>query len=110
MLVLGGDLVLHRTPEGDPIGLRQVLHRLVDAVQLTAGNREVASDRRTDGQHDVVAFAKFITGCRNSDLDAAPEVGALVLHLPDPAIQDGLLHLELRNAVPQQAPGSSERS
>ena len=64
---------------------------------------EVASDRRTDGQHDgVVAFAKFITGDRNSDLDAAPV--CLVLHLPDPAIQDGLLHLELRNAVPQQAP------
>src|SRR5215203_566105 len=105
MLVFGGDLVLHRTPEGDPIGLRQVLHRLVDAVQLTAGNREVASDRRTDGQHDgVVAFAKLITGYRNADLDAAPEVGALVLHLPDPAIQDGFLHLELRNAVPQQTP------
>ena len=38
-----------------------------------------------------------------ADLDAGAEAGALGLHLPDPPVEDRLLHLELGDAVAQQA-------
>ena len=37
--------------------------------------------------------------------DTAPEARALGLHLGDPAVEDRLFHLELRDAVPQQPTG-----
>ena len=102
-LPVGADLVLHLPAQGHPVRLGQELHRLVDAVQLPPGHRQIAADGRPDGQHDrVVALLQLPAGDLDPDLDAAPEVGALVLHLPDPAVQHRLLHLELGNAVAHQ--------
>ena len=45
VLAVGGDLVLDLLAERDAVGLRQELHRLVDAAELAAGHRQVARQR-----------------------------------------------------------------
>src|SRR5690606_35125485 len=104
VLALGGDrrgdvvALLHL------VGQRQVLHGLVDALELAAGHRKVARGGRADRQDDgVVALAQ--RGGRHvaADLDAGAELGALRAHLLDAAVDVPLLHLELGDAVPQQA-------
>ena len=40
-----------------------------------------------------------------ADVDAGAEAGALGLHLREPPVEDGLLHLELGDAVAQQPAG-----
>ena len=89
--------------ERDPVGLREVLHRLVDAAELTPGRRQVARRRGAHRQHDgVVAVAQLRAGERLADVDAGPEDGALATHLVEPAVEDLLLHLELGDAVAHQ--------
>ena len=104
-LPVGGDLVLDRlaerrpgwpaagspSPEGTPSSSRP-------------GHRQVARHGGADGEHDgVVAVAQLLAGDVDADVDAGAEPGALGLHLGQPAVEDGLLHLELGDAVAQQA-------
>ncbi|MPM13781.1 hypothetical protein SDC9_60140 [bioreactor metagenome] len=106
MLVGRHDLVLDRTPAGDPVGLRQVVHREVDTIELAPGGRQIPRPGRAHRHHDgVVARLQLGPGDVGADGDTGAEQRALVLHLPDPAVEDRLLHLELRDAVPQQATG-----
>ncbi len=87
-----------------PVGRGQVLHRLMNATELTTGDRQVAGSRGTAGQDDRV-----VRGQQDLDVDAitddrsGAELGALGLHLGDAPIEVALLHLELGNAVAQQA-------
>ena len=102
-----GDLVLDLVADGDPVGLRQEVHRLHDAVELSAGHEQVTRQRGPDGEdHRVEAGLQLLAGDVAADVDAAAEDRALGLHLGQAAIEDRLLHLELGDAITQQAPGS----
>ncbi len=94
-----------------PVGRRQVLHGLVDAVQVArrapAGRgprwrRRPARSRRIGPQ--------LAGGDVRADVDAAAELGALGPHLVQAPVQVPLLHLELGDAVAEQAAGRSARS
>ena len=105
VLALGGDrrgdvvALLHL------VGERQVLHRLVDAVQFAAGDGQVAGGGGAGGDdHGVVAAAQRVGGHVAADLHAGAELGALRAHLLYAAVDVPLLHLELGDAVPQEAP------
>ncbi len=89
--------------ELDPVGVRQVLHRLMDPSELPAGDRQVAPVGRTAGEHDrVVRRPQHLDVDRLADDRIGPELGALRLHLLEPAVDVPLLHLELGDAVAQQ--------
>ena len=104
-LPVARDLVARRVlAERGPVGLRQVLHRLVDAAELAPRHRQVAGHGRADRQHDgVVALAQLRAGEVGADVDAGPEDRALAPHLVQPPVEVLLLHLELGDAVAQQA-------
>ena len=86
-----------------PVRPRQVLHRLVDAVQVAARDRQIARRRRAAGEHHGVELgAQLLGGDVDADVDAGAELGALGLHLLEPAVDVALLHLELGDAVAQQ--------
>src|SRR6185369_6655755 len=77
-----------------------------DAVQLTSGDVQVSRDRGTDSQNDgVITLTQLPAGQVTTDVDTVAEPRALGLHLGEATVQDGLLHLELRDAVSQQAAG-----
>ena len=76
----------------------------MDAVQLAARDRQVTPLGRTAGQHDrVVRRSQHLHVDRLADTGVGPELGALGLHLREATIDVTLLHLELGDAVPQQA-------
>ena len=65
---------------GDPaVADVEVLHREVDAVELAAGDRQVAGDARADGQDDGVELGAELARCvmSRADVDAAAELDAL---------------------------------
>src|SRR5690606_18953720 len=104
VLALGGDrrgvdvALLH------PVGLGEVLHGLVHAVQFAAGDGQVAGDGGAAGQHDgVVASAQFARGDVGADVQAGAEPGAFGGHLREAPVEVALLHLELGDAVAEQA-------
>ena len=83
---------------------RKVFHRLVYAVELAARNRQVAPLGGAPRQHESVK-AGLQLGGRNVDthLDSGAELCPLGAHLVEPSLDVALLHLELRDAVAQQA-------
>ena len=82
----------------------QVLHRVVHAVELAAGDRQVARDARAGGDdHGVVRGAQLLGGDVDADVDAVAELDALSLELLQPALDDPLLDLEVRDAEAHQA-------
>src|SRR5687768_9067235 len=75
----------------------------MDAIEVASGNPKIAADGGADSQHDrVIALPELRAGDLDPDLDSAMEVSALIQHLPNAAIQNRLLHLELGNAIAQQ--------
>ncbi len=87
-----------------PVGVGQVLHRLVDAGELPPRDRQIAPPGGPAGEDDGVELAPQPVGVDvAADLDAGAELGALGPHLVEPAIEVALLHLELGDAVAQQA-------
>ena len=76
----------------------------MDAGQLAAGDRQVARLGGAAGQHDRIEVgAQLGGGDVRADVDAGPELRALGPHLGDPPLEVALLHLELGDAVAQQA-------
>ena len=108
LLALGGDRRLPVLAQDvvallHPVTPRQVLHRLVDAVQLPAGHGQVAPIGRAAGQHHRIEIGQqLLGGDVDADVDAGPEYGSLGAHLVQPPVEDALFHLEFRNAVTQQ--------
>ena len=87
-----------------PVGVRQVLHRLMDPVELATGDRQVAPIGRPAGEDDrVVRGAEHLDVDGFADDRVGAELGALRLHLGEAPIDVALLHLELGDAVAQQA-------
>jgi len=106
VLVLGADelLVGNMVSHIPPVLEREVVHRLVDAVQFAAGDFEIARGSGPAAQHDGVEIpTQFL------DLDVLTHVGVglednpLGFHEPHPAIDDFLIELEVGYAVHQQA-------
>ena len=90
----------------DLVGPREVLHRLVDALEVAAGHRKVAPRRGTARQHDRVVLIELADRHVVTDVDVGAERRALCLHLRDAAFEMTLLHLELGDAVAQQSTDS----
>ena len=96
--------VSSRSPCCTRLAHGQVLHGLVDAAELAALDGQLARQRRPRGDDDgVVALAQVRAGEVDADRDARPEARALGLHLREPLVEVALLHLELGDAVAQQA-------
>ena len=90
-------------PRQPSILLGQVFDREVDAAELAAGNLEVPRPRRPAAEHDRVELPPQ-AGDRqiDADLDPGPELDPFGHHQRQPAIDEALLELELRNAVAKQ--------
>ena len=86
-----------------PVRDRQVLHRLVDPAQLATGDRQVAPRGGAPCEHHRVVRAQLVDGHVAADVGVGAELGALGAHLLDPPLEVPLLHLELGDAVAQQA-------
>src|SRR5450756_678468 len=106
VLARGDDLVLNLFPQRGAVGRRQELHGLHDSVQLTSGDGEITWHRGADSQDDsVIPVAQRLAGQVSTDVDTVSEPRALGLHLGQTTVKDGLLHLELGDAIAQQAAG-----
>ena len=85
----------------------------MDAVEVAAGNRQVARRFGAAGQrHRVIGFHQLLridrAGRIAADRLAVMEGDALSLHLRDAAVDDVLFHLEVRNAIAHQSAGLGE--
>ena len=86
--------------------LRQEVHGEMDALEFTAGHRQVARLFRAAGQHHRVMVLDQLFGRDiDADMGAVMEGDAFRLHLCYAAIDVMLFHLEIGNAIAQQAAG-----
>ena len=83
---------------------RQEIHGEMDAIELAARDRQVARLFGAAGEGDgVVLGRQFLDGDVLADMDAGVERDALGLHLLDAPVDDGLVELEVGDAVAHQA-------
>src|SRR4051794_39008927 len=84
----------------------EVLHREMDAVEVTARHGQVARYARARGDdHGVVVGRELGDGEVDADLDAEAELHSLCHQLPDAALDELLLDLELRHAEAHESAG-----
>ena len=118
VLAGGHDLAIDPVARVDAVLLGQELHREVDALQFAAGHRQVARLLGTaredhgvelglqllgrDGLARQVGHARGGRGLAHEH--AGAEDHAFGLHLLDATVDVALLHLEVGDAVAQQAP------
>src|SRR5581483_2421080 len=89
-----------------PVLLWQEFHREMDALKLAPGDRQVARLFTAAGQHDsVVLLYQLVSRDVYADVRIVVKGYAFRLHLFDAAVDVDLLHLEIGNAVAQQAAG-----
>jgi hypothetical protein len=108
MLALGEDRldVVQRLAADAAVLLRQEIHGEVDAVEVAAGDRQVARLLGAAGSTTASYLRdQIVDRSRHADMDAAVEGDALGLHLLDAAVDVPLLHLEVGDAVAHQAAG-----
>ena len=92
-----------------PVLLRQEIHGEVDAIELAAGNGQVARLLGAAGQDDcIIVGNELVGGDVDADMRAVVEHHALGLHLRDAAVDVMLFHLEVGNAVAKEAAGLGE--
>ncbi len=83
---------------------REVVPRRVDAVQLAAWHLDLAGTRGAGAEDDgVVELTEVRVGEVTPDLDAAHELDAGGRHHIDPTLHDGLVQLEIRDPVAEEA-------
>ena len=86
--------------------LHEIGHGIVDAMQISATDTGRARGFRTAAiKHGIVVGQKRLNRYIHADIDAAMEGDAFTLDLLDTAVDEVLLHLEVRNTVSQQAAG-----
>ena len=108
MLVGGEDRrdALLRLVADPPILLRQEIHGELHALEVAAGNRQVARVFSAAGEHDRIVVAQQVFRREiDADMRAIMERYALRLHLIDAAIDEMLLHFEVGDAVAHQPAG-----
>src|SRR5262249_17299625 len=89
-----------------PVLLRQIIHGEMDAAELAPRNRQVAPLFGAAGEHHrVIVVDEFCRRPIGTDMGSVWEDPAFRLHLRDTARDDVLLHLEVGNAVREQAAG-----
>ena len=104
MLAGGHDLVRHGIAGDDLVLLRQELHREVHAGEVAARHVEVARRFGAAGQHDRVELVQqLLRRDVAADMRIRPELDAFERHLRHAPVDQMLLHLEVGNAVAQQA-------
>jgi hypothetical protein len=87
-----------------PVLLGEELHRVVDAVELAAEDRQVAGGLGAAGHHQhVVVVQQPLDGNRHADLEVGAEDHAFSLHLRDAPVDQVLFHFEVGDAVAEQA-------
>src|SRR6185437_11870727 len=92
-----------------PVLLRQIVHGEVDAVELAAGDRQVAALLGAAGQHhSVMPGDEFFRRDIDADVRAVMKDHALGLHLRDATVDVRFFHLEVGNAVAQEPAGLGE--
>ncbi len=78
----------------------------MDAGQLAALHLEVTRLQRSGGEHDRVDAGAQLDGIESAlaaDVDARAQLGALGDQLSEPLVDEVLRHLEVGDAVAQQA-------
>ena len=107
VLVAGRDefRVVDRVAGDPPVLAGQELHREVDALELAPFDRQVARLGRAAAEADRVELGRAARRAVTSTptLVAWPEDDALGLHLLEPAVEEPLFHLEVGDAVAEQA-------
>src|ERR1700734_3917282 len=95
---------IDRIAEAALVLLRQILHRKMNSPELTPRNLEIArmlgSPRQNDG---VKITAQIVHGNILANFRTRYKLHAFRRYLVEPAINDVLLQLELRNSVAQQS-------
>ena len=100
----GANLIRNRVAGDHFILLRQELHGEIDALELAAGNVEVAWGFRAAGQQQGVKFlAQILRGNAAAHVSARLEADSLGHHLFQAPVEHALFQLEVGNAVAQQA-------
>ena len=100
----GGEELFFRVAFVAAILLRQELHGVVNALELAAGNGQVARMLGAAAEQDgVVVSVSDVDGDVDADVRVGVEDDAFGAHLLDAAIEDVLLKLEVGNAVAEQA-------
>src|SRR5262245_23156847 len=86
--------------------LLQIIHRIVNAFELAAGNIEIPRHGRSTRQYDRIEFAEKI-----NDADIDSNIGmtlkdhTLFLHQVDPSVNHPFLEFEIGNAIAKQTTG-----
>ncbi len=102
MLALGVDRG-RLVPGLRPVRGHKVVHRELNAVELTTLDGHVPGHGRTRAHDDrVEAGARLLEREVDADLDAGLEPGALGPHLGQPAVDVPLLELEVGDPVPER--------
>ena len=87
-----------------PVLLRQKIHREMDSGKLAARNRQVARLLAAASQHDgVMLLEQFVDRDIDADIGIVVEDDTFALHLLDATVDVDLLHLEIGDAVTEQA-------
>src|SRR5262245_50763499 len=103
-LVGGEELSLDPIARDRLVLLRQELHREVDALQVAARDGQVARTGGAGREHDRIEVApQVVAGHVDADVHTRPEGDALGRHLLHATVDQPLLHLEVGDAVAQQA-------
>jgi hypothetical protein len=90
-----------------PVLLRQKIHREMNAGEVAAGDGQIARLFGSARQHHrVVELQQVLRRKIDAHMDAVAKHHAFRLHLLQAAIDMGLFHLEIGNAVAQQAAGT----
>ena len=104
MLAGGHDLICNRVAGDNPVLLRQEFHREMHALQFAARHRQIARNLGAAREHHGVEVGQqFFRWNVSAHFLAHAELHAFSLHLLDAAIDEMLFHLEVGNAIAQQA-------
>lgn len=91
--------------------LHEVRHGIINAIKIGATDAGRARGFRTAAiKNGIMIGQKRFDRHIHTDINAAMEGDAFTLDLLDAAVDEVLLHLEVRNAVTQQAPAFDSRS
>ena len=81
----------------------QVIHRELDAAEVSPFDRQVARAGRAAAQaHCVKVVEQLPAGSIDPDVGLRDEFHAFCFHLREPAVEVAFLHLEVGNSVTQQ--------